>query len=560
MVDKNKFVFRNVLIPFTGLLLFFVLQGFGQEDYGTWGHHKTIVINTSSTGYGISQTLTGFPYIVKLDDTDSAFTLSLSASDGGDIRFARGAAHLSYQVEKWDAVNKIAAIWVKVDTIRSNDSTQAITMYFGKSGVTSQSNASAVFPTSGRFAAVYHFAAPDTFNDATANAANGTNYGSVLDQGAVGDGRSFSGTYIQYGNPGCFQIGDSITVSAWIKTTTQATAYTSVIRHDGQFTALQMDNGGSAGLVAFDTGGTYHLYFAPWSTGGWTNGGWHYYTAQYSSTSGARIYKDGSLYYSDPTTYGRMKTTTTAGLIIGNSENADEPFTGSLDEVEIANTLRNDSWIKLCYLTQHVIPTAPPVINYPNKHIFIPINSFADSIKPVITGVVDSLSISPFPLPGDLMFDNQTGVITGNAVELAGGAPFVITAYNAKGSNTDTIYITIGDPSGVNMSRKNAFGNGQPRLMGLFGRQQPRILYFAPSAGFTDFMFTIYNVAGTKVWTSGSVSAVSGGGVQSVPAGNWTLSRGKNITQGMYFIEMKALNGISGRTIVQRSKPMFVQP
>ena len=74
--------------------------------------------------------------------------------DGRDIRFATAAgATLSYQIEQWDAANGSAAVWVKIPTITGN-ARQEIKMYWGKTGVTSESSGTAVFNAANGYASV----------------------------------------------------------------------------------------------------------------------------------------------------------------------------------------------------------------------------------------------------------------------------------------------------------------------------------------------------------------------------------------------------------------------
>jgi hypothetical protein len=155
------------------------------------------------------------------------------------------------------------------------------------------------------------------------------------------------------------------------------------------------------------------------------------------------------------------------------------------------------------------------------------------------------------------MFDAQNGVITGSAIDLTWEQPYYITAYNAKGSTTDTIYLTIDNPTGVNAGKKAS--SAYPRLIGVSGpQQQPRIFFFVPFSGeFTDIIFTIYNLKGAAI-TSSRISAHElETGIQSV---SFTCSNEKGmLAGGLYFVEMKATNKRSGRTYTQRLKSMILR-
>jgi hypothetical protein len=549
-VKISKIICERAFLAF---LLCCVWKTFGQENYATWGKSKSIVINTSPTGYDLTSNLTNFPYLVRIDSTDSVFSQSL-VSNGGDIRFAKGTTHLSYQIEEYDATAKTGAIWVLVNSIAAGSDTQSITMYWGKAGVSDSSNGKAVFATANGFVGVWHFAASGNFSDATTNAITLTNNNTTAGTAPlIGADRAFNGTNSNLASTSAvLKLKNNITQSVWVKAP-DATADQKVMGRDGY-------NGGEKGYLMAIAGKLDAEYDGTRNSGGTIkNNIWTHIAVTWTTNGNFILYVNGSQVATSTTGATVLSDTFATSFYIGcpGWDQGSLLFSGELDEARVENAVRSADWLKLCFLNQRVLPTAPPVISYPVKHIFIPINSFADSIKPSITGIVDSMSITPFPLPGDLMFDNQTGVITGNAVELAGGAPFVITVYNSKGSSSDTIYLTIGDPAGVRASKKN-FG-GAPRLIGLSGlRQQPRILFFAPSTGFADYTFAIYNLRGSPVWSSHSMHTVPEGGIQSVSTGDW--SKGRKIAAGMYFIEMKAVDKVSGKALILRSKSMVVKP
>jgi hypothetical protein len=87
---------------------------------------QNIYLNTSSTGGNVTGDVYGFPVLVRL--TSKTFDFNQSKSGGADIRFtASNGKSLSYEIENWDAGNKQAEVWVRVDTVWGNDSSQYIT-------------------------------------------------------------------------------------------------------------------------------------------------------------------------------------------------------------------------------------------------------------------------------------------------------------------------------------------------------------------------------------------------------------------------------------------------
>jgi hypothetical protein len=102
------------------------------ENYSLWAQQEDVFLNTTAAGADVSDNITGFPVLIKLNAGN--FNFSQAKSNGEDIRFAKiDGIHLAYQIESWDAVNSNASIWVLVDTVYGNNSTQKIKMYWGKS-------------------------------------------------------------------------------------------------------------------------------------------------------------------------------------------------------------------------------------------------------------------------------------------------------------------------------------------------------------------------------------------------------------------------------------------
>ena len=101
-----------------------------------------------------SASVSDFPLLLRFNSAN--FNFAQAQSDGSDIRFTNAAdAPLSYEIEQWDSVNGKAAVWVKIPTITGN-ARQEIKMYWGKSGVGSQSSGSSVFNSSNGYCSVMH--------------------------------------------------------------------------------------------------------------------------------------------------------------------------------------------------------------------------------------------------------------------------------------------------------------------------------------------------------------------------------------------------------------------
>jgi hypothetical protein len=503
------------------------------EAYSLWADSQNIVINTSSSGYGITGDLYGFPYLLRLTGTDIPF--NQVKLNGEDIRFASaGGNHLPYEIEKWDSAANNAAVWVKVDTIRGSNAAQFIRMYWGKSDAPSRSNGAAVFATAQNFVAAWHFAS-DALSDATANANTGTDHGSSPAKGLIGNGRSFEAGYVDFGNSACFKIASTITVCGWINST-QPTGWASIVRHDGHFTAFQVDGTGSGHVVSWNPAMTINPV---WNWADWNDGKWHFFASRFHTTNGVTVFRDSVSYASAPGVTGTLATTTTVPFVVGASETGAEFYSGLLDEVVVSNAARSDEWIKLCYLNQRLVIKDPPTINYPIKEIAVAYNGTLSAVTPVISGIVDSLTITPSTLPDYLVFNRTTGAISGWAQMYMTRTAYYVRAYNARGFDEDTVYITVYDPASVSGAVK-AGGSKDPVLLGVSVARQPVIFFSVPSpARVRSLQFRMYDCRGSCVWSrSAAGTGLRAGLRQSMPVGN--------TPSGVYFVEMRC-TGVDGR-------------
>jgi len=87
-----------------------------------------------------------FDYQLRVNLNHDNFDFSKAKPDGSDIRFTTndGISLLPYWIEKWDSVNEVAIVWVKVPSIPASDTT-TIYMYYGNEDATSESNVTDTF-------------------------------------------------------------------------------------------------------------------------------------------------------------------------------------------------------------------------------------------------------------------------------------------------------------------------------------------------------------------------------------------------------------------------------
>jgi hypothetical protein len=125
------------------------------SNLATWPHNRNIHINTKASGADIQGEVHGFPLAIRL--TRENFPFTQARIDGQDVRFSKpDGSRLPHEIEYWNASTCSALVWVGVDTIRGNDSTQHIRMYWGKQVAELDNNWFAIFDTANGFGGVWH--------------------------------------------------------------------------------------------------------------------------------------------------------------------------------------------------------------------------------------------------------------------------------------------------------------------------------------------------------------------------------------------------------------------
>ncbi len=141
---------------------------------------------------------------------------------------------------------------------------------------------------------------------------------------------------------------DSITVSSWFTATKFQDTLVSVIRCDGNFTALQFKPADRAFATVWNP--TERSVPYQWA-GQYDDGQWHYIAAKYKKGSGCRIFMDGKLVAGDSVNTSALAVSSIPAFRLGSSGDK-EYFNGSLDEVRVEKNYRTPDWIKLCYESQ----------------------------------------------------------------------------------------------------------------------------------------------------------------------------------------------------------------
>jgi hypothetical protein len=338
-----------------------------------WKYTRRLSLNTTASGAHIESIITGFPLLVRLNSGN--FDFATARIDGSDLVFTgKNGKALPYQIERWDVNGMRAELWVKVDSIHGNDSTQSIRMFWGNSIYSPNSQANVVFDTTDSFQGVWHLGenSSDPARDVTVNRFDGTTpagQSPLSAEGAIGRCRWFNGenSYFTMSNTAESKLNipqnKNYTVCAW--------AYLDSL--DGLSHCIM-----SKGIEQYYLRSTYNSTNTPSVVSLWefvefnnavnvdvptfpaVSGKWVFLTGMRQGNR-QLLYCNGELVDSVITTPPkRVSGNVLNDLYIGRFANGIPGatnegycyFKGGIDEVRIMSTAKNSDWIRLCYMNQ----------------------------------------------------------------------------------------------------------------------------------------------------------------------------------------------------------------
>jgi len=358
-----------------------------QDNYSQWSNYRDVILNTKASGANVAANQVNFPVLVRLTATDTA-VFNHAIAGGADIRFAKPSGkHLSYQIEQWNATAKTAAIWVRADTIKGNDSSVCFKMYWGKTGAADSSNGKAVFDTATGYQGVWHMNGPVGVgdSDATVNNYFAKAMNSPADTlGMIGRGKWFnhSTTYDtiigSVSSKLNFLAGSNYTLSAWICPDTfpspgwRDSCYYAIISKGNTQYALAI--GGVDTLSARYGIPEMMEYRSTWSnthpiimptTRQWMHVVGRVATSPAKDFDTVTTYVNGATIGSSAIATGTSAQVVTGDVCLGRQSSVTgsttsspyRVFNGMLDEIEMSNVARDANWIMLSYQNQKASQT-----------------------------------------------------------------------------------------------------------------------------------------------------------------------------------------------------------
>ncbi|MBO6792303.1 MAG: DUF2341 domain-containing protein [Balneolaceae bacterium] len=417
--------------------------------------YKPITLNGSQ----IQGTHSNFPVLINITDPDLAAN---ARSDGFDIVFTSSSSSttiLDHEVESYNSSTGQLRVWVKVPSLP--DAGTTIYMFYGNSGINSSQSTPNTW--SNQFRLVNHMG--NSLNDASPNTKNGTNFGSLVTTGKIGNARNFDGLddYIAiddfYNTTGIQQT----TVSAWIKTSDGGNQI--IASYDrNEYWRLEINgNGGGTGQIGWDLlTSAAQIDFGSSSTV--NNNAWRYISAVYNNGN-VRIYIDGvqntsttsgSSFGTGNTRYGYVGVGSESTVFNGN-KGPSNYFNGDIDEFKISNVARSANWIATEYNNQNAPNTFHTLGNQTALDQTPPsIENIVATADSVILNYDEALGLGSIPSVSAFTVNVNGSPVSKSSVSISNDSVFVILTNPISGSDNITLSYNAGQNPIRDLSLNNA--------------------------------------------------------------------------------------------------------
>ena len=324
---------KYLCICAVSLINLFSVNAYAQWNVD-WPNRQKITINP----HGIAEAIVKPSVLVRLHSGNFDFT-NVNI-DGSDLRFIAqdDKTELKFYVEKFDAVNELAVIWVqlpKIDVAVKDADKDAekphFWLYSGNEAVPSTSNAqTAISPNT---VAAFQFAEKSLLKDSSASALTAIGEVTVQKAGLLGEAATFSGKPLTIAaNPALkISAGAGYTWSAWIKPA--SLPQTAILYDQNKLISLNITDQQLSLTVGNATIAGGEIKPAVWQ-----------HIAFVIDGANASVYVNGV-----QTGTGAIEAVNAeSDIVIGGA------FTGELDQLEIANVARDAAFIKLAASSQGV--------------------------------------------------------------------------------------------------------------------------------------------------------------------------------------------------------------
>lgn len=216
---KSLDMMRNIAHSIVALASLLALTAqaadFNPDD---WKHRQKTQLNTTAEGVELKQGASQLPLALRLHSGNFAF--AEAKPDGSDLRAVAGDGKtpLHFHIEKYDASNELAVLWVQQPRLAPSAKTDALTLLWGNDKATAASDTKSSYDATQSL--VLHFSDSGPVRDATGNGNHPRDFTTKAVAGPLGDAASLDGstTLTVPASPSLKLVAaNGITFTAWIK-------------------------------------------------------------------------------------------------------------------------------------------------------------------------------------------------------------------------------------------------------------------------------------------------------------------------------------------------------
>jgi biopolymer transport protein ExbB len=204
----------NIVQRFAKVLLaslMLIVSGISHAEWNAdWPTRNKVEINPQALG--VSE-----PVVALMRLHSGNFDFASVNIDGSDIRLiaADDKTELKFYIEKFDALNELATIWVQLPAIPAGEKDAHIWVYSGNENATSASNEKAMIPAN--TVGLFHFAENALLKDSSASNLVATGTATAQKAGLIGESATFNGEPLSIAANPAISYANGFTWSAWVK-------------------------------------------------------------------------------------------------------------------------------------------------------------------------------------------------------------------------------------------------------------------------------------------------------------------------------------------------------
>jgi biopolymer transport protein ExbB len=302
-----------------------------------WPFRKSITIDTTAAGAGITESIGGTSVLVRLHSGNYP---AGAKADLSDLRFVMpdGKTELKYHVEKIDDLMGDAFVWVNVPDIKP-DAKNTFWLYYGSN----DAKAGKVEDAKGTYDAdtvlVFHFnESGQSPLDSTKNANSADSAGGKADAAQIGSGAGFNGKTAVGVNPApsLLWTGTPVTTTLWAKVAQPGVILS---RREGE---KSLTLGIDAGGAYLDINGQKAKASSSLQPGSWA----HF--AIVGEAAKTTLYVNGEA----AAALANAVPALNSPIFLGGEKGGANGFTGELDELQIHKVARPQGWVQLAAISQ----------------------------------------------------------------------------------------------------------------------------------------------------------------------------------------------------------------